>query len=82
MKADIKKKVTGLMIQKLCVASRNTFSSIFISVFISLVVVGIYNNYFMIINAITSIFTLVPAAMVGGIGNNVQISTVEENHNL
>lgn len=81
MKADIKKKVTGLMIQKLCVASRNTFSSIFISIFISLVVVGVYNNYFMVINAITSIFTLVPAAMVGGIGNNVQISTVEENHN-
>jgi O-antigen/teichoic acid export membrane protein len=81
LRHDIWKKVTGLMIQKICGASRNTFASIFISAFISLSVVGIYNNYYMVFAALTYTMGLIPAAMVSGIGNDVQTSSVEDNYN-
>ena len=80
LRRDIWKKVAGLTIQKLCATSRNTFASIFISAFISLSIVGIYNNYYLVFAALTGIMGLVPAAMTGGIGNEVQVESVEENY--
>lgn len=77
---DIWKKVAGLMIQKICGVSRNAFASIFISTFIGLSIVGIYNNYYMIFAALTGIMGIIPAAMVSGIGNEVQNSSVDENY--
>lgn len=76
---DIKKKVVGLMIQKLCGMSRNTINNIFISAFISLSVVGIYNNYYMIFTAIIGILGLINTSMLGGIGNSVQTASVDDN---
>ena len=80
LKRDIKKKVIGLSIQKICGVSRNGVANIFISAFISLEVVGIYNNYYMIFTSLTGILTLVPVSMTAGIGNYVQTASVEENH--
>ncbi len=77
---DIKKKVIGLSIQKVCIVSRNGVANIFISAFISLEVVGIYNNYYMIFSSLTGILALVPLSMTAGIGNYVQTASIEENH--
>ncbi|MBD5336430.1 MAG: hypothetical protein HDR95_03845 [Bacteroides sp.] len=80
LKSDIRKKVAGLSIQKICMVSRNGVANIFISAFISLEIVGIYNNYYMIFGALTGILSLIPLSMTAGIGNFVQTSSVEENH--
>lgn len=82
LKHDIKKKVIGLSIQKVCVVSRNGVANIFISAFISLSVVGIYNNYFMIFSALTGILSLVPLSMTAGIGNYVQTASVDDNYRV
>lgn len=83
LKKDVWKKVTGLMIQKVCVVSRNTIQNILISAYLSLTIVAIYNNYYMILMAILGILWLIPTSMLGGIGNKVQTDTVEENyHNM
>lgn len=80
LKRDIKKKVIGLSIQKICSVSRNGVTNIFISAFISLEIVGVYNNYYMIFSSLTGILALVPLSMTGGIGNFVQTASIEENH--
>ena len=80
LKKDIKKKVIGLSIQKICGVSRNGVANIFISAFISLEVVGIYNNYYMIFTSLTGILALVPVSMTAGIGNYVQTASVDDNH--
>ena len=80
LKKDIKKKVTGLSIQKVCEVSRNGVANIFISAFISLEVVGIYNNYYMIFSSLIGILSLVPTSMIAGMGNYVQTASVEDNH--
>ena len=43
-KKDLKEKVSGLMITKLCSITRNSFDSIFISAFIGLTIAAIYTN--------------------------------------
>lgn len=80
LKRDIKKKVTGLSIQKICAVSRNGVTNIFISTFISLEVVGIYNNYYMIFGSLTGILAIVPLSMTAGMGNYVQTASIDDNH--
>lgn len=80
LRRDIKKKVTGLSIQKICEVSRNGVANIFISAFISLEIVGIYNNYYMIFGSLTGILALVPSSMIAGMGNYVQTASIEDNH--
>ena len=82
MRKSIWKKITGLAIQKVCEISRDMFSSIFISAFLSLAFVGIYNNYFMIMNALTGMMAIIVNSMIGAIGNTVATTTVEENYKI
>lgn len=77
---SILKQVSGLMIQRLAYTSRNSFDSIIISVYLGLVVVGIYNNYFYVLNALTSILAILFTAMQGGLGNSVVKESTEKNY--
>lgn len=79
LRKDIQKKVAGLMIQKVCAFSRNSVNNIFLSAFISLSIVGIYNNYYLIFSTIIGLLSVVNTSMVGGIGNAVQTQSVDEN---
>lgn len=78
---DIKKRVSGLMIQKICTTTRNSLDSIFISAFIGLNVVAIYSNYYLIMNAIIGLIGTITTAMAAGIGNSIVIETVDKNYN-
>ena len=82
LRKDIWKKIAGLAIQKVCAMSRDMFSSIFISAFLSLAIVGIYNNYFMIMNALTGLMIIVVNSINGAIGNTVATVSVEENYKI
>jgi O-antigen/teichoic acid export membrane protein len=79
-KADIREKVGGLVINKLCGVSRNAFDSIFISMFLGLTQIAIYNNYYYIMNSITAFMSILTSAMVAGVGNSVASETKEKNH--
>lgn len=76
----IKKQVIGLLSQRLAFSSRNAFDSIIISSFLGLTIVGMYNNYFYILNAVTAILSLIFTSMQGGIGNSIVKETVEKNY--
>ena len=47
-KKDIRKRVTGLMVYKICSTTRNSLDSVFISSMVGLVAVAIYSNYYTI----------------------------------
>ncbi len=76
----IKKNVLGLMIGKICMVSRNSFDSIFLSAFLGLTTVAMYNNYYYIMSSIIAILALVHSAINAGVGNRVALNSVEQNH--
>ena len=73
-------QVIGLMAQKLAFISRNAFDSIIISAYLGLVVVGIYNNYFMVLNSVTALLAILYTAMLAGIGNSMAKESVTKNY--
>lgn len=79
IRLDIREKVSGLVIQKLCGTSRNAFDSIFISAFLGLTQVAIYNNYYYIMNAVTSTLGILTTSITAGVGNAVATESVEKN---
>ena len=79
-KTNIKKRVGGLMIQKVCATTRNSLDSIFISAYLGLTVVAMYSNYYSIISAILGISTMLTSAIVAGVGNSIVVDSVEKNY--
>lgn len=77
--SDIKQKVTGLMIIKVAAVSRNALDSIIVSAFLGLQAVAMYNNYYYIINAISSLLLVLMNAIAAGVGNSVAIESKEKN---
>lgn len=77
---DIRKRVIGLMIYKLCGVSRNGFDNMFLSAYLGLATVAVYNNYFLILTGIRSIMGIVSSAANAGVGNSIAIETVEKNY--
>ena len=51
-KKDIIEKTKGLLIYRICGMTRNALDNFFLSIFYGLVVVGIYNNYYYIMNSV------------------------------
>lgn len=78
---NMKYRVSGLMVNKLCLTTRNTFDSVFISAFMGLTVSAIYGNYYYIMNAVIGLISVVSSAMLAGVGNSIQTETVEKNYN-
>lgn len=81
LKKDIKRRVTGLMMQKICATTRNSLDSIFISSFLGLNTVAIYSNYYTILNAIAGIMTIISTAILAGVGNSVVTESTKKNYN-
>lgn len=80
MKQEIKKQIFGLMISKICGATRNTFDSIVISMELGLTMVTIYNNYFYIINSLVAISTIFLTSITAGVGNKMVTDSEKENY--
>lgn len=77
--ADIKKKLAGLLIGKVCGVTRNSFDSIFIAAFLGLTQAAIYSNYYQIIMALNGVTLIVLTSLLGGIGNSIVIESKEKN---
>jgi len=79
-KAELKKNLTGLMIWKIGGATRNTFDSIVISAYLGLTAVAIYNNYFMIMNGVNTLLSVISTSIAAGVGNKMASASRKENY--
>ena len=79
-KEDIKKRVTGLMVYKICAATRNSLDSIFISSMIGLTAVAIYSNYYTIMSAITGVMGMLTSSIIATVGNSIVTESEEKNY--
>lgn len=78
--ADIEKRVKGVLISKICGITRNAFDSVFVSAFLGLAVSGIYSNYYYVMNSVAGILGILYPAVLGGIGNSIQLESAEKNY--
>ena len=77
---SIRKHVAGLTIQRVCVTTRNSLDSMFLSAFMGLVIAGIYDNYFMIMSVLTSFLAVVSQAILPTVGNSIVTDSREKNY--
>lgn len=77
---QIRKNIQGLFIGKVCLVSRNSLDSIFLSKFLGLSIVAMYGNYYYIMNSIIVVLNAILASLSAGIGNSVATETVEKNY--
>lgn len=72
-------KVFGLSINKICNVVSNSFDSVIISSFLGLTILGQYNNYFVLANAIMLFMDNISASALSSIGNSMVCETNEKN---
>lgn len=76
----IKTNVFSLIGNKLSAIMLNFADNLIISVFLGLTMVARFDNYYYVVNALVGFFTIVYEALTGGLGNSIQLETVEKNH--
>lgn len=79
-RSSIKKQVSGLMINKICQMTRNSFDSIFVSAFLGLTMTTIYNNYYYVLNAVVGFSTIFTNAITAGVGNSIVTEHKDKNY--
>lgn len=80
--AEIRKRVSGLLIQNICSTLRNSMDSICISAFLGLALTAMYNNYFCILYALGRFCEIIGSAITAGIGNSIAIDGVNSNYRI
>ena len=80
-KKEIKKRVIGLIIQKVCHTTRNSLDSIFISAFLGLNLVAIYSNYYSIMNSVIKVIEIITISLIASIGNSIATESIDKNYN-
>lgn len=78
--SDIKRRISGLVIFKITTTSRNGINSIFISSYIGLTSLAIYNNYYYIIGSLGVLLNVITTSMNASIGNSIVTESVEKNY--
>ena len=78
--SDIKEKVSGLMIDRICDTFRNSFDSLIISSFIGLAATAIYTNYYYIYFSLYTIMLVICNAMSASVGNSIIKRSEKENY--
>jgi O-antigen/teichoic acid export membrane protein len=73
-------RTKGVLISKICNVTRNAFDSVFVSAFLGIVVAGIYSNYYYVMSAVIELLAVVSPALLGGVGNSIQLESVEKNY--
>ena len=77
---SIKKRVAGMFLHKVSFVFRNSLDSIVISAFLGLEILGQYNSYYFIINAISGIMILVSNSVTASVGNSIVVETKQKNY--
>ena len=80
VRADIREKIGGLVVSKVCTVTRNAFDSIFISAYLGLTETAMYNNYYHILSSVTGFMAIFIASVTAGAGNSVAMDSREKNY--
>ena len=80
MRLALRKQISGLMVNKISNAIRNSSGSIIISALFGLTLVTAYGNYYYIMYAIYSFMLTIVFAMSAGVGNSIVVETQEKNY--
>lgn len=78
--AEIKKKVQGLITNKIGGVILRSADSIVISAFLGLTVLAVYQNYYFILTSVISIISVIFDACVAGIGNSLVVEGNKKNY--
>ena len=78
-KKELYKRIAGLMLYKLSQVFRNSFDSIILSMFLGLMAVTKYQNYYYIMNSIAALMSILSNSIIAGIGNSVAIESPQKN---
>lgn len=78
---DINQRVRDLFTSKLGSIIVNSADTIVISAFLGLSILGVYNNYYYILNAVLGFVTIIFTACTAGIGNSIIVDSEEKNLN-
>lgn len=78
-KKEIKEKLKGIWVYKVCGVTRNAFDNIFVSMFLGLKVTAMYSNYFYILSAVSGFLSIIIASLVAGVGNSIKLNSPEKN---
>ena len=78
--SHIKTNVTGMLCTKIGMIVLNSADTIIISAFLGLKILGMYQNYYYIINALITGLTIVASSMIASIGNSVATESIEKNY--
>lgn len=77
---EMRRRVSGLLIDRICDTFRNSFDSTIISATLGLVAIAIYGNYYYIYSALYGIMLVVCNAMGASVGNSIVIRGEKENY--
>ena len=77
---DLKKRVQGVLIAKVCMVSRNAISSIVVSAVLGLVQVAMFTNYFLIVTSIASFLNVISTSMSASVGNSMSLESEQKNY--
>lgn len=77
----INSSIKDLFYSKIGMVVTNSVDSIVISIFLGLIPLAIYQNYYYILNALLAFFTIFFSAFRSGIGNNLITQSLEKNYN-
>ena len=78
-RAEVRKRVAGLVFQQICATTRHSFDSVVISAFIGITTLTLYGNYYLIMSGITGLVTVIIGAITPSIGNSVATESKEKN---
>ena len=79
---ELKKNTSALIIYRVGTVALNGTDNIIISKFVGIVMVGIYSNYLLIVNAITKIISQIFDAITSSIGNLVVTTNNEKSEDI
>lgn len=80
LKVSIQKKVIALIGTKANATVLHAADNIVISAFLGLTMVGMYGNYFYIMNSIIGVMTVIYSSLTAGLGNSLAAESVEKNY--
>lgn len=77
---DIKKKIAGLLFQRIGNVVLSSVDSIVISAFLGLAALGTYNNYYYMINAVFGFLAIIQTSLKPVVGNAIVLEGREKNY--
>lgn len=78
---EIKKKIQGLVTNKIGSTILKSADSIVISAFLGLSILAIYQNYYFILSSVISIVYIIYQSTIAGIGNSLLVENQSKNYN-